>query len=233
MLNFVAILNAIIYLQSKSLDSSSSSLLKSSLIIEKIQFTSYISLILTIVITFFVFCYEIFNSYEQLMQSRLTEDQKKSIPLSQIDKLQHDENNPDKPNYKPGYVLIYLLYYFIVILVIVLGVFAEKDQLNIYCEVLSSINFVYLMFIWKWKPYCMNANFHNKILLLNHSTSLIFLLICVFVKVIKIPNIAMGFILYFVYALLVTVGICGFIRIYVQNQFRRKMIEEKNALRFD
>lgn len=43
-----------------------------------------------------------------------------------IEKLEHDENNPDRANYKPGYVFFYLMFYFAIEMVLMLDVLIES-----------------------------------------------------------------------------------------------------------
>lgn len=95
------------------------------------------------------------------------------------------------------------------------------------------MNLIYLIVIWQWNPYCLNVNIHNKSLKLNHLTSLVFLIICVFVKRMKCNPLLWVLLFYFVFILLVAVGICGFIRIYAEYRFRCKMQEDTTILEFD
>ncbi len=55
----------------------------------------------------------------------MTQEEKRSVPKSMIERMEHDENNPDRANYKPGYVLFYLLYFLAVEIVIMMTVMVK------------------------------------------------------------------------------------------------------------
>ena len=80
--------------------------------LEHVQKTSFVPNIIALFVTFFMFSYEVFMSYEQYRRSKMTEEERMRTPLSTIEKLEHDENNPDRENYKPGSVLVYFLFQF-------------------------------------------------------------------------------------------------------------------------
>lgn len=113
------------------------------------------------------------------------------------------------------------------------GIFLGEKQMDISCEILACLNFFYLIVIWKWKPYCVNVNLHNRILVINHLTSLIFLLVCISMNLTRGNPRIWVTLFYLVFALLIIVGICGFVRIYLEYRFRVKMKEETNILEFD
>ena len=51
---------------------------------------------------------------EEFHHSRLTEAEKSRVPKSLYERIEHDENNPDRANYKPGYIFVYLFSYLVI-----------------------------------------------------------------------------------------------------------------------
>ena len=99
-----------------------------------------------------MFSYEVFVSYEQYRRSKMTEEEKMRTPLSMIEKLEHDENNPDRENYKPGYILLYLLFYFTIQTLLMINVLIKEiSQYGL--DLMLGLCFVYLVIVWNWNPY--------------------------------------------------------------------------------
>ena len=104
----------------------------------------------------------------------MTEAEKAQIPKSVYEKLEHDENNPDRPNYKPGYILFYMVFYLFVELVLMIDVlFVQLGNFGV--EIMLILTFCYLLFVWKWQPYSKAVDFHNKALRFNHFTVVFFM----------------------------------------------------------
>jgi hypothetical protein len=71
-------------------------------------------------LTIAVWSFEIFASYNAFAKSQMTEQEKNMTPPSLIEKLEHDENSPDRPNFHPFYILVYMMFYLIFQLAMVL-----------------------------------------------------------------------------------------------------------------
>lgn len=132
-------------------------------------------------ITFLIYCSEIFISLEEFHHSRLTEAEKARVPKSTYEKLEHDENNPDRSNCKPGYAFFYLLFNLFVAIAMVCDILFEALK-EFGMEILLVICFVYWFFVWKWKPYNKAVNFHNKVLRFNHFVAVFFMAVNVIMK---------------------------------------------------
>ena len=94
-------------------------------------------------------CFEVFTSYDQYKHSKLTEAERARTPASMIEKLEHDENNPDRENYKPGYILVYMLFYLIVQIVLMLNVLV-KEISHYGLDAMVGLQFVYLLVVFIW-----------------------------------------------------------------------------------
>ena len=55
----------------------------------------------------------------------MTQKEREKVPTSVIEKMEHDENNPDRANYHPAYVLVYLVYYLLLSLTMILSVLID------------------------------------------------------------------------------------------------------------
>jgi hypothetical protein len=55
----------------------------------------------------------------------MSKEERENIPTSLIEKLEHDENDPDKSNFHPLYILVYSLYYLLIQLFFVIGMMFE------------------------------------------------------------------------------------------------------------
>ncbi len=174
--------------------------------------------------TFYMFAYEVFASYAQYQHSKLTEEEKTRTPASMIERLEHDENNPDRENYKPGYVLVYLLFYFLVEMILMVNVLIEEvSQFGM--DLMLAVSFVYLIVVWNWNPYHKAANFHNRALKFNHFAAFFFVLTCeLFTRVELSPSVFIVLI-YVSLVFLLMVSFCGFARLYPEYKFR-KMLED-------
>lgn len=111
------------------------------------------------------------------MHSRLTASEKSQVPTSLLEKLECDENNPDRENYKPGYILLYLIYYLLVELILTMNVLVGP-MWPYGMEIMLIFTLVYLVIVWKWSPYQWAVNFHNKALRLNHLVAFAFVVVC-------------------------------------------------------
>jgi hypothetical protein len=146
-----------------------------------------------------------------------------------IQKLEHDENNPDRPNYKPGYVLVYLLAFFAIEIVIMLTVMVKSFK-KYGLDVLIGLEFIYLIFVWIWRPYSRSVDFHNKVLRLNHLTILVIMIVCEIFNKINTTKMVYISLVYLALLFLVIVTVCGYIRIYVEYKFRKRLVDDPNLL---
>jgi hypothetical protein len=173
--------------------------------------------------------YEVFASYAQYQHSKLTEEEKARTPASMIERLEHDENNPDRENYKPGYVLVYLIFYFLIEMVLMMNVLIEEiSQFGM--DLMLALSFVYLLIVWNWNPYHKAANFHNRALKLNHFAAFFFVLTCeLFTRVELSPSVFIVLI-YVSLVLLLIASFCGFARLYMEYQFRKKLEDDPKLM---
>ena len=185
-----------------------------------------------------MFSYEVFVSYEPYRRSKMTEEEKMRTPLSMIEKLEHDENNPDRENYKPGYILVYFLFYFTVQILLMVNVLI-KEISHYGLDLMCALCFVYLVIVWNWNPYNKAANFHNRALKLNHFTAFFFVLACeLFTRAQLSPSVFV-ILIYVSLFLLFVVSCCAFARLYVEYQFRKKLeddpklMEEKKEIKIE
>ncbi len=148
--NMIVFFSTILYLQ--SLPNASSAQLEDSQINKFIEKTSFMPHVIILFMTFFIYCLEVFGSYEELQHSRLAEQEKARVPKSMIEKLEHDENNPDRPNYKPGYIFFYLLFYLMVEITLMLNLLIPYLA-EFGVEIMLGLSFLYLIFVWTWRPY--------------------------------------------------------------------------------
>ena len=148
-----------------------------------------------------------------------------------IERLEHDENNPDRENYKPGYVLVYLIFYFLVEMVLMVNVLSEEvSQFGM--DLMLALSFVYLIVVWNWNPYHEAANFHNRALKLNHFAAFFFVLTCeLFTRVELSPSVFI-ILIYVTLLLLLIASFCGITRLYIERKFR-KMLEDDPKLMDD
>jgi hypothetical protein len=145
--------------------------------LELVQKISFIPNIIVLFAAFLIFSHEVFLSYEHYRRSKMTEEEKMMAPLSMIEKLEHDENNPDRENYKPGYIILYFLFYFILQTILMINVLIEEIS-RYGLDLMFVLCFVYLVIVWRWNPYNKATSFHNSALKLNHFTSFFFVLAC-------------------------------------------------------
>ena len=100
-------------------------------IYDKLKLHSFpVHLILTFM-NFGIYCYEIFFSLEEFTKYRMTEKEREKMLTSMIEKMEHDENNPDRANYHPAYVLVYLIYYLLLSLVMVLSILIDRFKYSL------------------------------------------------------------------------------------------------------
>jgi hypothetical protein len=99
-------------------------------------------------------------------------------------------------------------------------------------EILLFVCFMYLIFIWFWNPYCSTADFHNKALRLNHVTSFLMVIVCEIFNRIKMDQAVYAFFIYLTLFFLIIVCFSGYIRIYIEYKFRKKLLDDPNILDF-
>jgi hypothetical protein len=200
------------------------------LTIEKASFFAHLAVLF---MTFIIFTNEALTSYEDYKDSILTEEERSRIPQTTIQKLEHDKNYPYRPNYKPGYVLVYLAYFFVLELIIMFDILIEEfHQFGL--DILVGVCFAYLVFIWRWQPYCWATHFHNKVLRFNHFVMLMFTVVCEVLNRFTLNQVLVTCVVYFCIFCLMMVSILGYARIYVENKFREKLCQDPSAgLGFD
>jgi hypothetical protein len=159
----------------------------------------------------------------------MTEEEKTRAPLSMIEKLEHDENNPDRENYKPGYILVYFIFYFVVQTLLMVNVLIEEiSQYGL--DLMLAFCFVYLVIVWRWNPYNKAINFHNRALKLNHFTSFFFVLACELFTRIQLSPTVFVILIYISLFLLIVVSCCAFARLYFEYQFRKRLEDDPNLM---
>ena len=228
--NMIVFFSTILYLQ--SLPTASSAPLEDSQLNRFIVMTSFSPHLLIAFMTFLIFCSEVFGSYDEFQHSRLTEQEKARVPKSLIEKLEHDENNPDRPNYKPGYVLFYLLFYLVVEIILMLNVLLPSLK-DFGVEIMTGVSFVYLLFVWTWKPYHEAVEFHNKALRLNHLTVFLFMVGSVVTKRVQTNVTFYVVFIYVILCMLAVVTVCGYLRIVVEYKFRKKLLDNPSLMETD
>ena len=203
-----------------------------------VQKTSFVPNIIVLFVTFFMFSYEVFMSYEQYRRSKMTEEERMRTPLSTIEKLEHDENNPDRENYKPGYVLVYFLFYFTVQTLLMINVLIKEiSQYGL--DLMLALCLVYLVVVWNWNPYNKAVNFHNRALKLNHFAAFFFVLACELFSRAQLSPSVFVTLIYVSLFLLFVVSCCAFARLYAEYQFRKKLeddpklMEEKKEIKIE
>ena len=170
--------------------------------------------------TFLIFCSEVFGSYDEFRHSRLTEIEKARVSKSTVEKLEHDENNPDRSNYKPGYILFYLLFYLMVEIALMLNVLIPYLK-DLGVEIMSGVSFVYLVIVCTWKPYHERFEFHNRALKLNHLTVFLFMVGSAISKRVHMNIVCYLVFIYVILFMLGVVTLCGYWRIVIEYRFRK------------
>lgn len=169
-----------------------------------------------------IYCYEVFFSLEEFKKYRMTEKEREKIPTSMIEKMEHDENNPDRANYHPAYVLVYLIYYLLLSLGMILSVLIESFAFSL--ELTMGLSIGYFLIIFIWQPYHTSINSHNHFLKLYYGTFVIFLVICyLFSKVSRLSNGIYIGLMYIIMVLIVLILISGFVRILIEKIYRKKL----------
>jgi len=152
----------------------------------------------------------------------MTEKEREKIPTSMIEKMEHDENNPDRANYHPAYVLVYLIYYLLLSLGMILSVLIESFAYSL--ELTMGFSIGYFLVIFIWQPYHKSINLHNHFLKLYYGTFVIFLVICyLFSKVSRLSNGIYIGLMYIIMVLIVLILISGFVRILIEKIYRKKL----------
>jgi hypothetical protein len=152
----------------------------------------------------------------------MTPRERERVPQSITEKLEHDENYPDRANYHPGYVLFYLIYYFMFSLLMVVSTMIPSFG---YClEMTLGCGTVYFLVIFIWKPYHSSINIHNHFLKVYHGSFVLFMIICyVFAR---IPRLSIGVyvaLIYIVTGLISVIMVSGFIRIFIEKNYRKSL----------
>jgi hypothetical protein len=215
------------------LDLESQSASEGSNLMLTIEKASFVAHLVVLFVAFIIFTHEALASYEDYKDSLLTEDERSRIPQTRIQKLEHDNKYPYRPNYKPGYVLIYLAYFFVLELIIMFDILIEEfHQFGL--DILVGVSFAYLVFIWRWQPYCSDTHFHNKVLRFNHFVMFLFTVVCEVLNRFTMSQVAVTCVVYFCIFCLMMVSIMGYARIYVENKFREKLYQDPSVgLGFD
>lgn len=150
------------------------------------------------------------------------------MQTSQIEKLEHDDNNPDRANFHPLYVLVYSIFYLLLQVSLVIGVMFRQFSYRI--EMTLGLCSAYFILIFIWKPYHSSANAHNHFLKLNHGCVVFFLIICeIFSKIEKLSNEFYIISMYGIMVMLISVIFGGFVRIFIERSFR-KSLEQNSSL---
>jgi len=179
-------------------------------------------------VTIAIYCYEIFSSYHEYIRYSMTNEEKERLPLSMVEKLEHDENNIDRANYHPLYVLVYLLYYLLLSSVMVLQVLLPGFSYSL--ELTLGVSAGYFLLVSIWRPYHSSINIHNHFLKLYYGTLVLFMVICyVFTKVDSISSGLYIALMYVVMVLLMGILVGGFLRILIEIKYR-KSLEQNNSL---
>jgi hypothetical protein len=169
-----------------------------------------------------ILCYEIFSSYEEYSKYRMNPRERERVPKSITEKLEHDENYPDRANYHPGYVLFYLLYYFLLSLLMVVSTMIPSFG---YClEMTLGCGVMYFLVIAIWKPYHSSINIHNHFLKVYYGTFVLFMAICyVFARIPHLPMDVYVALIYVVTGLISGIMVSGFVRIFIEKNFRKSL----------
>lgn len=104
------------------------------------------------------------------------------------------------------------------------------SSFNFGVEILLGISTVYLIFVWKWKPYHSAVSFHNKALRLNHSSIVFFMLINAITHRVEISMTIYLILVYVTTVLLLVVTVCGYVRIVVEHRFRKRLLDEPGLM---
>jgi hypothetical protein len=91
-------------------------------------------------------------------------------------------------------------------------------------EIMTCVSFVYLLFVWIWKPYHEAVEFHNKALRLNHLTVFFFMVGSVVTKRVQMNVTFYVVFIYVILCMLGVVAVCGYLRIVVEYRFRKKLL---------
>ena len=146
-----------------------------------------------------------------------------------IEKLEHDENNVDRPNYHPAYVFVYLIYYLMLSLVMVISVLIENFSYSL--QLTLGLSTGYFILIWVWKPYHKSINLHNHFLKLYYGTFVLFLIICyLFSRANKLSKNLYIIMIYVIMVLLGLILVIGFVRIFIERVFRGKLLNNNSIL---
>ncbi len=127
---------------------------------------------------FAIYCYQIFYSQDLYVSENLTQAEKERR-CSLIQKLQYDDNSPDRPNYHSLYVFTYMIYIFFIQLAMVIGVLM-KGMMNVDfgLEGVMAIAVTYFIILIIYKPYHKTINKHNNLLIFNQLTVALFIGLC-------------------------------------------------------
>ena len=90
-------------------------------------------------------------------------------------------------------------------------------------DLMLVLTLIYLILAWKWKPYNEAVNFHNKALRLNHSGGFVFVLTCELLNRVEMSGLVFVGMIYLSLVLLLVISLCGYARLYVEYQFRKKL----------
>lgn len=152
----------------------------------------------------------------------MTEKEKSRVPKSVIEKLEHDGNNTDRPNYHPAYVLCHLVYYLLMSILMVVSVLTPTFSNSL--ELVMAVAVVYFLVICIWNPYHEVVRAHNQFLKFYYGTYVVVLIICyLFVKLPKTSGSVYTAFMYIIMAFIGCIITAGFIRILIELRFRKAL----------
>lgn len=97
-------------------------------------------------------------------------------------------------------------------------------------DLMLALTLIYLILVWKWKPYNEAVNFHNKALRLNHLGGFVFVLTCEFLNRVEMSGLVFVGMIYLSLVLLLVISLCGYARLYVEYQFRKKLKDDPSLM---
>jgi hypothetical protein len=160
----------------------------------------------------------------------MTEAERSQIPKSMIEKLEHDENNPDQQNYKPWYVLVYMLFYLSVeisLMMITLNEEVEKYGIKL----MLGLSGCYFLLVFFCEPYYKAVNFHNRAIKYNHFIAFLFTLKCEFMKVFAFSAMTKVIFVFINLGLLILMCMIEVVRFRVEYKFRKDLVDKPDLLR--
>jgi hypothetical protein len=162
----------------------------------------------------------------------MTESERSRVAKSMIEKLEHDQNNSDRPNYHPAYVLCHLVYYFLMSILMVVSILVPTFKYSL--ELVMAVAITYFMVICFWNPYHQVVHAHNHFLKFYYGTYVTVLVICyLFVKIQKFDASVYTILMYLIVVLIGSVIAAGSIRILIELRFRKALENNSDLMRWD